>query len=87
LMDWGIKKADEKSLETYIDSTDNGRLLYTRYGFLEGPQKEFSLTSFEKTPRREELEKELLPFVWWPMYRPAGGNYEKGKTLLPWEAE
>jgi hypothetical protein len=87
LMDWGIQQADQKSLETYIDATNIGRPLYAKYGFLEGPKIEFALDSLEETPRRKELEKELLPFEWWPMFRPVGGKYEDGQALLPWEKE
>ncbi|KAK5993516.1 hypothetical protein PT974_06948 [Cladobotryum mycophilum] len=87
LMEWGIQKADDKGLETYIDATDIGRQLYRPWGFIDGASTEFSLASFAATPRRQELEKQLLPFVWWPMHRPVRGHYEEGKKLLPWEKE
>jgi hypothetical protein len=85
-MEWGIQQADEKGLETYIDATDIGRLVYVKFGFVEAAPSEFTLASLAATHRRKELEGELLPFVWWPMHRP-GGKYEKGKILLPWEKE
>lgn len=87
LMDWGIKQADAKGMEAYLDATDIGRELYRTWGFLEDKPKEFTVEEFEATPRRKELEKELLPFVWWPMHRPVGGKYEAGKGQLPWEKD
>lgn len=86
-MEWGIQQADEKGLETYIDATDIGRLLYVKFGFVEAAPSEFTLASLAATQRRKELEEELLLFVWWPMHRPVGGKYEEGKRLLPWEKE
>ena len=85
LVDWGINEADKRNLETYIDATEAGRLFYKRNGFNEGIPREFTLQDLTATPRRKELEEKLLPFRWWPMHRPAGGKYETGKGLLPWE--
>ena len=85
LMEWGVQKAEEKNLESYIDATEIGRELYSKWGFVEGRQREFTLASFSETPKRNELNELLLPFVWWPMYRPVGGKYEENKGLFPWD--
>ncbi|GLA01933.1 hypothetical protein AnigIFM60653_001224 [Aspergillus niger] len=85
LMEWGVQKAEEKNLESYIDATEIGRELYSKWGFVEGRQREFTLASFPETPKRNELNELLLPFVWWPMYRPVGGKYKENKGLFPWD--
>lgn len=87
LMEWGVQKAEEKSLESYIDATAIGRELYSKWGFVEGRQCEFTLANFPETPKRNELNDLLLPFVWWPMYRPIGGKYEENKGLFPWDKD
>lgn len=87
LMEWGVQKAEEKGLESYIDATEIGRGLYSKWGFVEGRQRVFTLANFPVTSKRNELDELLLPFVWWPMYRPVGGKYEENKGLLPWEKE
>ena len=84
-MDWGVKQADLKGYDMYIDATDIGRGLYRYWDFVEGPVKEFTMKDFPATSRRDELEKELLPFEWWPMYRGARVDGKpKGEEVLPW---
>ncbi|KAJ5243555.1 uncharacterized protein N7469_001882 [Penicillium citrinum] len=50
LMEWGVQKAEEKSLESYIDATAIGRELYSKWGFVEGRQCEFTLANFPENP-------------------------------------
>ena len=85
LVNWGLQRADEKGLDAYIDATDIGMELYRKHGFVPGERREFTVQSFPATKRRDELEAQLVPFRWWPALRPAGGAYEAGKGLLPWE--
>lgn len=33
MLDWGMRKADEEGLMTYLDSTMTGRPIYERRGF------------------------------------------------------
>lgn len=82
-MDWGIKEADERGLEAYIDATDLGMTLYSNYGFIKGAKRELVLPTLGDAVRLNELAEELLPCTWWPMYRPVGGILELGKTILP----
>lgn len=87
MMDWGVQQADERGYEAYIDATDVGRNLYRLYGFIEGETRQFDMSQFEDTQRKKEMQELLIPFEWWPMHRPVGGNYEPGKGMLPWEKQ
>lgn len=83
MMDWGINEADKRGYESYIDATDLGRQLYKNYGFVEDTPRDFTLDAFPDTPKMKELKPRLVPFRWWPMYRPAYGKFEEG-TNVPW---
>ena len=84
ILDWGVKIADEKGMEAYIDATDQGIPLYNKHGFFTGPRLEYTLDKLPATPVRAAMEKELLPFEWWPMWRPSSANKEASK---PWDAQ
>lgn len=83
LVGWGIKKADELNLEPYIDATEEGVPLYGACGYIEADKVDLQA---RKPPTSEEwagLIERMLPFSFWPMWRPAGGNCEKRKTTQP----
>lgn len=61
--------------------------LYRPYGFIEGDKRQLDMSQFTDTQRKMELQDLLTPFEWWPMYRPAGGMYEPGKGMPPWEKQ
>lgn len=85
LMDHATQEADAKGYAMYLDATEMGRELYKYYGFIEAAMVEFSLSNFSKTARVKELQDRLLPFKWWPMFRPIGGRGEQETTVLPWK--
>ena len=90
MMDWGIKKADEMGLESYIDATDQGRFLYERYGFIAAPQRALDPYADGTEPSqrwRDETAKEqsLLPMTWNPMWRPVLGKLKEG-VKKPWDS-
>ena len=73
-------------LEAFVEATDNGKPLYAKHGF--EYINEFTLDPIppEKTSDLIKLQKDLqfrLHFMW----RPVGGNFEKGVTVLPWEKQ
>lgn len=86
LVGWGLERADEKRYETYIDSTEEGVPLYEACGFVKGGTLEFSAEKKDPSERWKELQGELLPFSWWPMWRPVGGHVEPGIKVIPWDA-
>jgi len=83
LMDWGVQKANEMDLEAYIDATDVGKHLYETYGFIAGQKVDFDPSKPNPSARWKELEKILLPFTFYPMWRPAGGRREEIESK-PW---
>ncbi|MCJ1392772.1 hypothetical protein MMC18_005643 [Xylographa bjoerkii] len=85
LMDWGIAKVDEMGVESYIDATAEGKPLYEAYGFVAANELHFHLNKHEASPKRKELEQQLLPFSFWPMWRAVGGQSKNGDSKKPWE--
>lgn len=75
MMDWGIKKANEMGVEMWLDATIYGIQLYKNYGFVK---------NHEPNAEWKRLEEELTPMTMWPMWRPATGPYEEGKTVFLW---
>ena len=85
LMEWGIAKADRMGMESYIDATAEGKPLYEAYGFVAANRLDFNLDKHDASPNRKELEQQLLPFSFWPMWRPAGGKPKIADIKKPWE--
>ena len=89
LIDWGIREADRLGLEAFIEATDMGRPVYEAMGFTymginawEPPHKENN----EKSERWRELEEFFqTPIATYTMWRPKGGRFVKGETVVPWE--
>ena len=91
-MDWGIKKAHEMGLESNIDATEAGVPLYETCGYIKASRVDFSASKDDPSPQWKQLQRELLPFAFWPMWRPARGKFEydtkhprntRNKILLP----
>ena len=83
-MAWGINKADEMGLESYIDATEAGVPLYETFGYVKASRIDFEAPKDEPSPLWKKLQAELLPFAFWPMWRPVGGRYERD-TMEPWK--
>lgn len=84
LVAWGIQKADEQRLESYVDATDLGLALYEGCGFIKAERVDFKDPGHTSSDRQMALQKELLPFHFWPMWRPVGGKSRDGETMPPW---
>ncbi|TEY23574.1 hypothetical protein BOTCAL_1468g00010 [Botryotinia calthae] len=89
MMQWGCKLADEKGLEAFVESTDDGRELYKAHGFV--IVRPFFLEVLPATKGDEEEFAKLKeaiapkPYRVWLMWRPKGGKFEEGKTVYSWE--
>lgn len=84
-MEWGTQEADKRGCEAYVEGTYLGRRVYERYGFA---VMHISEMHFENPSPGEEwkrLVKELLENPVAIMWRPVGGKYVKGETVVPWE--
>lgn len=87
LVEWGTKKADEMGVEMFVESTEDGKPLYDRHGLVS--MNELTLKPSNPNPGDEwkSLEKELGPMHMYFMWRPVGGRYEEGKTIIPWKTQ
>ncbi|MCJ1310348.1 hypothetical protein MMC25_004012 [Agyrium rufum] len=83
LLQWGLSKADEMGLESYIDATADGKPFYQALGFTAADKVDFSIP--KPNPRQKELAEYLLPFSFWPMWRPVRGDFKNGDVLEPWK--
>ncbi|KAJ6489759.1 acyl-CoA N-acyltransferase [Mycena sanguinolenta] len=85
-MDWGMKLADELGLVMFLDAGVHGRKLYETNGFVYVEENPLDVTT--DAPDETWLEMQRLVgtgTTTWLMWRPAGGKYEEGKTVKPWE--
>ena len=81
LVRWGTDKADEMGLEAFVESTDDGKPLYAKHGFEYINELILDPTPPEQTSDLINLQKNLQ-FRGHFMWRPVGGNFEKGVTVL-----
>lgn len=78
-------EADRLGYEFFLDSTPYGRPLYEANGFVY-IQENFNLPKMDHPDDKwKEVEEKVGGFIFWLMWRPVGGKYEKGKTIKPWE--
>ncbi|KAL4956945.1 hypothetical protein BDW69DRAFT_181080 [Aspergillus filifer] len=87
-MDWGMKIADKRGMEAWLDASEFGAPLYEKYGFRKigvnpvrpVPGKELSE---EEKKGWESCERDLLPIDYTVMWRPVGGVFVEGETVVP----
>jgi len=73
-MDWGIKTADKKNLDFYLDSTPYGRPLYEANGF-NYIEENVNVPVIENPDEKwEEMEEKVGPFTFWLMCRSSHGS-------------
>lgn len=86
LLRWGTEKADELGLEAFVESTNDGKPCYEKHGFTY--MNTFYMDSTRRNPSKKWVEMEnylKTPIHCYLMWRPKGGNFEEGKTVVPWE--
>lgn len=84
LMQWGMKIADDMGLESYIDALEDGVPLYETCGFAKRKGIDFDASKDESSLQWRELQRELLPLTFWPMWRSVQGKFERD-TKAPWD--
>lgn len=85
-MEWGVDRAREMGLEVFVEGTELGRPLYEAFGLAVMYVGHLDAYEREMSDEWRKLEREFLPMHWYFMWKPAEGVYEKGKTVVPWEA-
>jgi hypothetical protein len=86
-VEWGTREADRLGLEAYVEGSYLGRTVYKRHGFV---VMHFAEMSFENASTGEDwarLVKDLQKNPVAIMWRPAGGQYVEGETVVPWEGQ
>ncbi|KAL2844834.1 acyl-CoA N-acyltransferase [Aspergillus pseudoustus] len=87
-MEWGVRIADERGLECWLDATEFGVPLYELFGFHAicmnrvKPVPERDLSP-EEREEWEHYEKTLLPIDATVMWRPPKGVFIQGETVVP----
>ncbi|KAI1412052.1 acyl-CoA N-acyltransferase [Hypoxylon sp. FL1857] len=83
-MSWGMKKADEMGVEMFLDATPVGKPLYGANGFV-SVKENIIIPQIENPDQAwKEIAERIGPVPFDLMWRPAGGNYKEGKTIMPW---
>ncbi|KAL6231023.1 hypothetical protein BDW75DRAFT_233935 [Aspergillus navahoensis] len=83
-MEWGLRIADERGLESWLDATELGVPLYERFGFRAilvnrvKPVPERQLSAAEEEEWKY-YEKTLLPIDVTVMWRPPRGSLSRGR--------
>lgn len=84
LLRWGTEKADELGLEAFVESTDDGKACYEQHGFIY--MNTFYMDSAKRDPSKKWVEMGnylKTPVHCYLMWRPRGGKFEEGKTVVP----
>ncbi|KAJ4128310.1 hypothetical protein NW754_002302 [Fusarium falciforme] len=84
-MDWGKQKADEMGVEMWLDAIEYGVPVYKKHGFTIVNINRLQPTKTAPGEVWRKIDEELQPMIFWQMWRPAGGSYDEGKSVKPWE--
>lgn len=84
-MNWGKQKADEMGVEMWLDATKYGVPVYLKHGFTVVGVNQVKPTKEDPGEEWVKTEKELGEMTFWPMWRPAGGDYDEETSVKPWE--
>ena len=87
LIEWGLAEADRRGMEAYVEGTYLGRSVYERNGFVVMHKVD---SKFETSNPGQEWLRMVVEMRENPvaiMWRPAGGLYVEGSTVVPWEGK
>ena len=85
LVQWGTEQADKLGIEAYVEGSYLGRSVYERYGFVMMHVAEMKFHNESPGEEWSRLVKDLQANPVAIMWRPVGGKYVHGKTVVPWE--
>ena len=85
MMKWGMDKAKEMNVETFVEATDPGKPLYEKFGLRVMYVAHLDGNNPDASDEWRKMASELLPMHYYFMWKPAEGVYEEGKTVVPWE--
>ena len=88
IMNEFVRHMDALGMEGYLEATDMGFELYQRYGFVAIARPHMSFSEAKGwSARGRRLIHDIQAHPVWIMWRPAGGEYRDGETVLPWEGK
>ena len=83
LMKWGVETADKLGIESWMEGSSLGRILYEKCGYRVLFKLTYDVTKREMTDRWRKITHELTPPPFHLMWRPANGAWEDAR--MPWE--
>lgn len=82
----GIKEADRLKLEAFIEATDDGKPCYEASGCVYMGTNYWEAAKRNPSNKWRELERySQMPIHTYLMWRPVGGRFVEGETVVPWE--
>lgn len=85
LMTWGIKVAQESNLESFIEASESGRMLYEKFGYRMLMKITVSAAKHNPSDEWRKLSHELCPSEFYAMWKPAGGQFEEDESNAMWD--
>ena len=82
-----LRLTDVHQLESYAETTHLSRRLLERCGFVAVAYTEVKCPRANPSENLKRLVRNLQQNPLCIMWRPAGGGYVEGKTILPWEGQ
>jgi hypothetical protein len=61
MMEWGVKKADEMNVPSFIEASDLGKLLYEKFGFMTFGEIDVNTEKENASAEWKRLQKDLPP--------------------------
>lgn len=91
VVDFWLRRADALGLECFLEGSSIGTPVYLKSGFvpIAKPVMVFTPPKDDEEPSEDwvrlvrNLHTETISIMW----RPVGGVYIEGKTVLPWEGK
>lgn len=74
MMEWGLRQADARGMESFVESSEDGEKFYAAHGFQ--TLRDFTLDAVlpHPTEKFNELRSKLTPIHGYMMWRPAGSK-------------
>ncbi|PQE06803.1 hypothetical protein CJF30_00008681 [Rutstroemia sp. NJR-2017a BBW] len=79
MMRWGLEKADAQGLDTFVESTEDGRGLYEAFDFVVIDKLYLDAEISAPSEEYSKLRNKLLPLNGYVMVREQGGQKEKAE--------
>ncbi|KAJ4287813.1 hypothetical protein N0V90_012517 [Kalmusia sp. IMI 367209] len=87
LMEWGLRKMDERDIEGFVEASVRGRLLYRNFGFLDVAYVRVNMEhdDLQRTEPWRALELTSLPIDYTAMWRPRQGRMPAAEAKQTWQ--